>query len=203
MTEGETRALAAPRIAPGSREEIGSLNTLIGSIAARVIGTVAPPHLFTTLARHRRLFRPWLRFAGVLMPGGVLPRRDTELVILRVAANCDCEYERRHHEPLGRRAGLTAAEVDRVRDGPAADGWSDRDGTLLRAVDELHETRRMSDELWQRVSAQYSEVELIELCMLVGHYEMLAMTINSVGIQPDRLGGRRRSLLTRLAARRR
>ena len=51
------------------------------------------------------------RFAGALMPGGTLPRADTELVILRVAHNTGCEYEWGHHERIGRRAGLTAEEV--------------------------------------------------------------------------------------------
>ena len=64
-----------------------------------------PPNLFSTLARHRRLFRAWLRFAGALMPRGSLPRADTELVILRVAHNSRCEYEWRHHERLGPRPG--------------------------------------------------------------------------------------------------
>ena len=75
-----------PRIAPGTLREIGPLNALI----ARAIGVATrsgPPNIFTTLARHRRLFRRWLRFAGALMPGGRLPRVDTELLILRVAHN--------------------------------------------------------------------------------------------------------------------
>ena len=29
------------------------------------------------------------------------------------------------------------------------------------------------------------DTELIELCFLVGHYEMLAMTLNSLGVQPE------------------
>jgi hypothetical protein len=31
-----------------------------------------------------------------------------------------------------------------------------------------------------------SQTELLELCMLAGHYEMLAGTIASAGIQPER-----------------
>ena len=77
----------APRIAPGTAADVGRVNWLI----ARAIGLVTrgeAPHVFTTLGRHRRLFRRWLRFAGTLMPGGKLPRADTELVILRVATMC-------------------------------------------------------------------------------------------------------------------
>jgi alkylhydroperoxidase family enzyme len=144
-----------------------------------------PPNLFSTLARHRRLFLPWLGFAGALMPRGRLPRRDTELLILRTAANCDCEYEWRHHARIAERSGLTAADVARVREGPAAAGWSERQAALLRAADELHAVREISDATWSELAARLSDVELIEVCMLVGHYEMLAMTLRSLRVAPD------------------
>ena len=173
-----------PRVTPGSRREIGAVNALI----ARLLGAATggpPPHLFTTLARHRGLFRKWLRFAGALMPGGALPRKDSELVILRVAHNCDCEYEWRHHERLGALAGLSAEEIERVRSGPGAEGWSARQVLLLRAADELHADRTLSDSLWAELRPVMSDADLIELCLLVGHYEMLAMTLNTLAVEPD------------------
>ena len=173
-----------PRITPGSRGEIGAINALI----ARLLGAATggpPPHLFTTLARHRGLFRKWLRFAGALMPGGVLPRAETELLILRVAHNCGCEYEWRHHERLGQAAGLSAEDIERVRSGPGAEGWSDRQHQLLRAADELHADRTLSDSLWAELRPVMSDADLIELCLLVGHYEMLAMTLNALAVEPD------------------
>jgi alkylhydroperoxidase family enzyme len=125
------------------------------------------------------------------MPGGVLPRAETELLILRVAHNCGCEYEWRHHERLGVAAGLGHEDVERVRQGPDAAGWSQRQELLLRAADELDAERTISDSLWAELRPLYSDRELIELCMLVGHYEMLAMTLNALGVQPDRLRRRR------------
>jgi AhpD family alkylhydroperoxidase len=120
------------------------------------------------------------------MPRGRLPRADTELVILRVAHRTDCEYEWRHHERMGRRAGLSTEQIARVRDGAEAPGFSDRQQLLLRAVDELHDTHNISDQVWERLGAELSDVELIELCMLTGHYEMLAMTLNALRVQPER-----------------
>lgn len=177
-------ALARPRITPGARHEIGWLNFAIVSLLGVAVRG-EPPHVFTTLARHRGLFRRWLWFAGGLMPGGKLPRDESELVILRVAHNTGCDYEWGHHERLGRRAGLTAEEIARVRDGAAAPGWSPRRALLLRAADELHTAGRIGDELWAELAQQLDEVRLIELCMLVGHYEMLAMTLNTLGVQPE------------------
>jgi AhpD family alkylhydroperoxidase len=155
--------------------------------AIGVAGGGGPPHLFTTLARHRRLFRRWLGFASALMPGGLLPQADTELVILRVAHDTGCEYEWHHHERLALTAGVSAEEVQRVREGHDAPGWSRRQRLLLRAADELHAERTISSALWSELRWLMSDAELIELCLLIGHYEMLAMTLNSLRIQPDSL----------------
>lgn len=178
----------APRIGPGSRREIGAVNALIAGIAGRVAGT-EPPRLFTTLGRHRRLFRRWLWFAAALMPRGRLPRADTELVILRVAHNRDCAYERAHHERLARATGLDADDVARVAAGPDAEGWSERQRLLLLAADDLHESGRIGAGTWDSLRAILDDASLIELCMLVGHYEMLAGTINTLGIEPDAVRG--------------
>lgn len=186
-----------PRIAPGTRAQIGRLNMTIARLAGAAAGG-GPPNVMTTLARHRKLFRPWLRFAGRLMPGGILPRADSELLILRTAHNCGSEYEWHHHDRLGRQAGLTAADIERVRSGPDASGWTERQALLLRAVDELHETRTISDELWSRLSGLLSERGLIELCMLVGHYEMLAMTLNALAVQPEAGGGQPSRVMRKL-----
>jgi len=144
-----------------------------------------PPHIFTTLGRHRGLFRRWLWFAGALMPGGKLPREETELVILRVAHNTGSEYEWAQHERIGQRVGLSAEQVAHVREGSAATGWSPRQAMLLDAADEMHADGEIGDALWSRLAAELSEVELIELCMLIGHYEMLAMTLNTLRVEPD------------------
>jgi AhpD family alkylhydroperoxidase len=176
---------AEPRLRPGSRAEIGRLNALIAAAIGRAAGTRGAPNLFSTLARHRRLFRAWLRFAGALMPRGSLPRADTELVILRVAHNSRCDYEWRHHERLAAAAGLSDEDVGRVMDGPAAAGWSARQSLLLRAADDLHERRELSSKLWSELRGELTDVEVIELLMLIGHYEMLAMTIASLRIAPD------------------
>lgn len=182
-----------PRIAPGTREQTGFVNALIARVAGVVSGTDGPPGLFTTLGRHRRLFRPWLRFAGRLMPGGKLPRADAELVILRVATLCDSPYEWSHHERIGRHAGLDADQIAGIREGGDAGGWTPRQRAILGAVDELHATRTLSDEAWAALrTAGLSEIELIELPMLTGHYEMLAMTLNALGVPPDRFRARRR-----------
>ena len=175
------------RVPPGGRAELGIVNTVIAHAGGRVAGVAGPMNLFATLGRHRGLFRRWLLFAGGLMPSGRLPRRETELVILRVAHRCACAYEADHHHRLGARAGLSRAEIEAVeRDTLDAAGWSARELAILRAVDELHDERRISDATFAALrDAGLSDRDLIELCLLAGHYEMLAGAINSLGIERD------------------
>ncbi len=175
----------AARVAPGNVREAGLLVSGFARLAGRVTGT-EPPAVFLTLGRHRRLFWGWLLFAGALMPGGRLPRRQTELVILRVATLAGNEYELTQHRRLGRRAGLSAEEVDRVATGPDAEGWGARERLLLRVTDELHRDRDLSDATWSDLREELDERESIELLMLVGHYTMLATTLTTLRVRPDR-----------------
>jgi len=190
--------LNAARVRPGTRAEIGNVNFLITRVLGAATGGNSPA-VFTTLARHRGLFRRWLLFAGGLMPGGSLPRADTELVILRVAHNAGCEYEWRHHAQLGQAAGLTAEQVENVRQGSVAPGFTTHQLNLLRAADELHTTHTISDDLWRELSQQLSNTKLIELCLLIGHYEMLAMTLNALQIAPDPPAARAPSRVVKVA----
>ena len=121
------------------------------------------------------------------MPGGSLPRAESELLILRVAHNTGCDYEWHHHERLGAQAGLSPEEIARVRSGPDASGLVDAPARrMLRAADELHADRDLTDALWDALRGlEMRDHELIELCLLVGHYEMLAMTLNALRVQPD------------------
>jgi alkylhydroperoxidase family enzyme len=195
--------VSAPRIAPGTRRELGLVNATVAGVLGKVMGTTEPPHIFATLGKHRTLFRAWLRFASRLMPGGTLPRPDVELVILRVAHNTGCDYEWRHHEHMAPRVGLPAADVARVADGPDAPGWTTRQRALLSAADELHRDGVVGDPLWAELAAELREHELIELCMLVGHYEMLAMTLNTLRVQPDAMRAGEPPRLLRLVEARR
>src|SRR3546814_18316140 len=57
-----------------------------------------------------------------------------------------------------------------------------RSSALLQAVDDLHQQRMMSDVTWRRLCEHFDERRLIEISMLIGHYEMLAGVLNSSGL---------------------
>ena len=172
------------RIAPGGRREAGLFAWGFAQVAGRVTRT-APPALFLTMGRQHKLFRGWLRFAGRLMPGGSLPRRDTELIILRVAHLRGCAYEFEHHRRLGKRAGVSADDIERVqRD--ELEGWSERERALLAAADALIRDRDLDDVSWKALREHLDDARAIEFLLLVGHYDMLATFLGTLRIAPDR-----------------
>jgi 4-carboxymuconolactone decarboxylase len=169
-----------PRIPPlPADEQDEQARELLGGVRV----TDAPAaNIFATLVRHPGLFRRWLPFGGKLLTGK-LPARDRELLILRTALHCRAEYEWGQHRLIGLSAGISEDEIDRVRQGPGADGWDPFDAALLTAADELHSDARISDATWETLASRYDERQLIEVPMVVGHYHLVAFTLNSLGVQ--------------------
>lgn len=169
-----------PRIEPLPKDQRSpGVQALLDQVT--VAGSEA--NIFTTFVRAEGLTRKWLPFGGKLL-NGKIPARERELLILRTGWNCRAPYEWGQHVVIGRSAGLTDEEIARVSEGPEA-GWSDFDATLLRAADELHRDWSIMDDTWEALAAVYDEQQLIELPLLVGHYHMVAMALNSLGVQPE------------------
>jgi alkylhydroperoxidase family enzyme len=142
-------------------------------------------NIFATLAHHPRLLKRWSAFGGTLLYRGELPARERELLILRTAWNCQADYEWGQHVEIGRAAGLSDHEIARVAEGPEAAGWSAEDSELLRAADELHADSCIGDDTWGALTARWDEQQLIEVCMVVGQYHLVAFTLGSLGVEPE------------------
>lgn len=173
-----------PRIGPGRRRDVGVAAWAFSRAAGRVLGT-NPPNIFLTLGRGRTLFWAWMIFAGRLMPGGRLRRRESELVILRVAGARGSGYELTQHRTLGRRAGLGAEEIECAIAGDL-DRFGERERILLTATGELLEHRDLDDATWTRLRDEFGERLCLEILLLVGHYDMLATVLHTLRVEPDR-----------------
>ena len=145
-----------------------------------------PLHLPAVVAYHPTLLEPYMTWATAVARHGVLDARSATLLALRTALRCGSEFEWGVHAThAGERAGLTSEEVARVVVGPDAPGWTAREAALLRAADELHDDDAVGDHTWATLSAELGVDAMLEAVFVVGHYTMLSMVANSVGVPPE------------------
>jgi alkylhydroperoxidase family enzyme len=69
--------------------------------------------------------------------------------------------------------------------GPHAPGLSTRYRTILTAVDELIETKTLTDATWSELATQFGERRLIEFVLLVTQYDGLATTLGTLRVERD------------------
>ncbi|MBS1808401.1 MAG: carboxymuconolactone decarboxylase family protein [Acidobacteria bacterium] len=142
-------------------------------------------NIFKTLAHHPRLLKRWMVFGNHVLFRSTLPPRDRELVILRIGWLCQAEYEWGQHVIIGKQAGLTDDEIQRIKLEPHQAGWSEFDAALIHAVDELHEDACIADATWQVLTQRYSTQQMMDLIFAVGQYNLVSMALNSLGVQLD------------------
>jgi 4-carboxymuconolactone decarboxylase len=136
-----------------------------------------------TLARHPALAHAYLTFNAYLLRDSTLSARVREVALLRVVHRRDCGYLWSHHIPIAKRTGLTAAEIQAIRDGEVAD---EIDKLVVRAVDELDEASTISDATWTALSGHFDDRQRMDLVFTIGGYGLLAQAVNTFGIEAER-----------------
>jgi 4-carboxymuconolactone decarboxylase len=140
-------------------------------------------NLLCTQLHHPALAKAFLTFNAHHFYASTLAAREREILILRIGWLLRAEYEFLAHVILGKRAGLTDAEIAGIQRGPDAPVWNPLDADLLRAVDELHKKARIADATYRRLSAHFDTRQLMDLVAIVGCYGMLAMYLNTFHVQ--------------------
>jgi 4-carboxymuconolactone decarboxylase len=143
-------------------------------------------NVMKTLANYPELFRRWLVFANHFLFKSSLAPRDREMLILRTGWLAGCEYEWGQHLKIAADdAGFGEMEFESLAAGPSAAFWSEAEAALLRAADGLYVDAYIDDATWNTLAAHYDERQLLDIVFTVGNYLMLAMGINTFGVQLD------------------
>ena len=71
---------------------------------------------------------------------------------------------------------------------PADPAWADEEKLLIRTVDELHDSSRISDELWAALANTFSVEQIFELIALVGFYHTVSFFANGLRLAPEPFG---------------
>jgi 4-carboxymuconolactone decarboxylase len=141
------------------------------SLRKLMAGTDAEPlRLFRTIAHHPELLDRFRQIGTTMLRFGRLDALERETVIQHMTARSGAEYEHGVHVALF---------------GVPGPPYSGRQELLIAMVDELHETSTLSDELRERLRAEWTEAELVELLCLCGFYKLVSYVCNAAALEPE------------------
>lgn len=174
--------LDTPRIAPLAESDLGSEQRAMLGERFRT-GKIL--NIFRTLIKAPKAYKAFMWWGGyILSDHNALPAREREIVILRTGYNWKSGYEWAQHVQIGKDCGLTDIEIERIKAGPDAPGWTPLEQAMLQATDELTGDGHVSDASWTALGA-LSEKQRMDLVMTVGQYSQVSMLLNSFGVQLD------------------
>ena len=126
------------------------------------------------IAQRGEVLRAYLRAEGSSLTDNV-----AELAMLTTARELDCQFIWHAHAAAGRRAGLSDALVDSLRDKQDLPELSAAESAVINYGREFFRTRRVSQPTFDAALAAFGERGLIELTNLMGYYSVLAFNINA------------------------
>lgn len=142
-------------------------------------------NVLKTMMHNMPLLEAWNPLAGHIMGASSLSPRLREIVIMRVALRTNSEYEWGQHVLMSKEADLDEEDHNRICAGADAPGWTASERAVLLATDELIEVTMLSDEVWSALCAEFEEAQILDFIFTVGQYNMLAMALNSLGVQRE------------------
>jgi alkylhydroperoxidase family enzyme len=161
------------------------------SDVARQLEAMMPPGvppivLFRTFVKNLAMVDAMGTWGGYELSNRLsLSMRDREIVIDRTCARCRCEYEWGVHVAFfADRVGLTPNQVTSLTHGGSTDTcWpNQRERLLINVADALHDGSHIDDGLWEQLSEELTEVEILDLLMLCGWYHAISFAANGAQV---------------------
>ncbi|HVA78020.1 MAG TPA: carboxymuconolactone decarboxylase family protein [Candidatus Binataceae bacterium] len=141
-------------------------------------------NIFRVMMNHPNLARRWSVFGAHVLAKSTLPARDRELAILRIGWLNQSPYEWEQHVIIGKRSGISEAEIEQIQKGPKA-GWNKHEAALIQAADDLFENSVVSDETWKTLYEKYNIEQMMDVVFTIGQYNLVSWALNSFGVPLD------------------
>ena len=141
----------------------------------------APVEMIQAMCLRPEILRAFAGFGVSVYPGGLLSRREKELVIVTASRRNDCQFCTSSHCDLVDIAGILEEPLALVQD-PTSLPARERLAVLYtRAV--MADSNNVPDDLDGQVKEHFSDPEIVELTFLIGYINMLNLFNNALGVQ--------------------
>ena len=112
-----------------------------------------------------------------------IPWKLRELAILVTAFHWKAQFEWFAHESEARKAGLTQNTIEAIKVGVRPDFQDLAEEEIYDFCCELYSTRRVSEGVYQKVADRHGAIGATDLAGLLGHYNLIAITLNIFDVE--------------------
>ena len=168
-----------------SREQVAPDFRELYDFIERTRGSVGGP--FMVQFHLPELLEITEKLGGYLRFQSPLPQDVIELVTVAVAREMDCPYVWGAHAPLALKYGVRPECVEAIKHRRAPDDLTEPEAQLVRYVQQLRRTNRAEAAVFQALLQRFGAANMVALTALIGHYGMVATTINAfeIPVRPD------------------
>jgi 4-carboxymuconolactone decarboxylase len=107
-----------------------------------------------------------------------VPTRLNEMAILMTARWWSSQFEWYAHEPLAKKAGLSASLIDDIHAGKRPAGMQPDETIVYDFCTEMREHRRVSDTTFAAAKKLLGEKGVVDLAALMGYYDLVSIILN-------------------------
>lgn len=133
------------------------------------------------------VFEGFGKFSGAFYGASSLSPELRETAILRVGYVSNTRYETFQHEPSARLAGLTDGQIEAIRHGGEHPGTlSPAQQAIVGFTDDVLKNVHPSDASLVALRAHLSDVQVLDLTLLIGLYMMVCRFLETTGVELDK-----------------
>jgi 4-carboxymuconolactone decarboxylase len=168
-----------------NRDDVAPKDHALFEELAALRGRISGP---STIVLHSPgLARPWNEISEFLHRHTIVEPEYAELAVCATARERDCGYIWNAHVPLARKAGVSVATIDAVRDRRPTAGLSASETSVITYVRQLIQNNRVESDVFTQLLQGHTPQWLVELTVWIGRYQALAGILNAFEVTPTML----------------
>jgi len=140
-------------------------------------------NLYRALANQPAALQAFMEMSRYVRDGSSLDPALRELAILATAYSLDVPYEKFHHLPAARRAGVGEDKLAAFPDWRGSDAFGEVERAVLTYADEVARRREVSSDTFDALRRFLSDAEIADLALTVGWYHLCAAIVGPLQIE--------------------
>lgn len=171
-----------PRIAYVEPEEAAKSARLVYEQLEKQMGMV--PNVVKILGRSGSVTQAMGTMLDVYFNQLAIPPKLREMAYLTVARHNGCSYCQGHHVPMGRKAGLSDAQIEELDpSGFESEAFNAGERAVIRFAYETSRDVEASDEAFEALKQHYSADEITEIAFVVAAANFIQRIGKNLGVE--------------------